>query len=179
MIKAIVVVVAFAVIGAALYYYALPIVTPYITTAIPQLTTLISSGPSQIEALIAKIKENWQLVAGSMGTITVIGGYVANWLHKRGLQKQEAISTQKVNEVTSQYFQLDGEKRTLENDLEQLQQRYATLKENNQSVATLTQQLEDKQKEIDALIAAKNELERILPSVKDAQRMIEEQSKIH
>lgn len=182
MIKAIVVIAIFAAIGAAISYSYGSTIIAYVTSTIPQLSSLISSGPTQIEGLITTVKENWQVIAASMGTVSVIGGYAFNWLYKRNLQKKEIESNLKLGDIQSTLIQETGEKLQFQQANQELTAKVISLEGMQQAFTEMTQTLENKEKEVQKLIIERNQLRNLL-SDKSAEekvkKILEEAQKIH
>lgn len=179
MIKVVLVFLAVAVIGGALYYWvASPFLLPMIGSATPQVGGWISTAQSQIEPVITYVKENAQLVGATAGSVTIAGGWIANKLYKHNLVKKEIETTSKINEINSQYFQLDAEKRGLENALEQAQSKIGLLEDGATTVKEITAQLDSKIREVDKLTAERNQLAQLLPNIKSAEQLIKESKQV-
>lgn len=148
MIKAILVIIVCAIIGAVAYIYLSPIILPKITLLLPQATTILADVPSKISGLVEYARENWQLVAGSVGSVSVIGGYVANYLYKRNLQKQEAINQHKLNEVTGLAINAATEKTELQSKYDTLQGQFTELKGEYEELSQLPKIVEAKDAEL-------------------------------
>lgn len=179
MIKVVAVFALLAVMGGALYYWVIgPFLLPMVSSATPQLGSLFVNAQEQIQNIIPFIQKNWQLVTATAGSVTVIGGYAANWLHKRGLEKQKVEATLRENEVQKDLFTVQGENYTLQDSLTQAKTKINTLESNAQSVAEITGQLTAKTREVEKLTAERNQLAQLLPNIKSAEQLIKEAKQV-
>lgn len=149
-----------AVICGVLYWFFSPFLfSSSIGSTIPQA---VSSLTEQVQPVITYVQEN-ALQVGSL--VTAGGGAVAvlsSKIYKSNIQKKEIEVTAKMNEVQGQYFQLDAEKRGLENALEQAKSKITMLEDGAITVKDLTVKLSAKDTELQNKITEVNLLTRQL-----------------
>jgi hypothetical protein len=182
MLKAIGVILLFAAAGGIGYWLLSPILLPHVSNLIPTLTGFITDAPSKLGGIIDYVKQNWQLIAGSVGTVTVVAGYIGNWIHKRKLQAQEVVNMQKVNEYQTIAIQAQGSEQRLQQNYDLLNEKYTQLAESQPEKAELIQRNVDLERELIKVTTQRNQFAALVPdkeTIKKIEGILEKAEHVH
>jgi len=152
----IILVVLFALLGAALYIFVWPIIQP----AIPIIPSLIQSIPTDLAEVGGWIQSNLTAIIPTAAGVGTVATLLYNQVYKRAKEAQEQIATQKVSEVQNQLLGQINENEALKQTNVQLQTQLDQSQDAQGQIATLNQTLTAKQKEVDKLIVEKNQMKR-------------------
>lgn len=182
MLKALAVILTFAVISGGVFWVLSPLIVPHINKVIPISTDLLTDIPSKVSGLIDYVKQNWQIV-GTIAGATFAGiTTLSTWFYKRKLQAQEIIDTQRVADAQTAAIQADGARQRIEQNYQSLETKYNTLAQEQPQIAELIELNANKDKEIQKLIAQRNQLAALVPNkdtIKKIEGILEKAEHVH
>jgi len=163
MIKEAAVLIGCTALGAGLWYFLAPTIQPYIPNLMPIGTNLLTEAPTHIHTLVTFAKDNAMTVATCVGGTVAIGGYIANWLHKRGLEKQATQAQLAINEVQTTAITAQNKVLNLETVNQQLTSKISMLEEANKDASSLVERIQGLEKEVETVTAQRNQLANLVP----------------
>lgn len=156
--KKILVLASFALLGVAIYFVVTRVLNP---TAPKLLVTFMQQIPMHIQNLTGWVQTHLTAIiptAAGVGTITTL---LYNQVYKKAKEKTEQQATEKVTTMQSELLKVTTEKQAAEQTSQQLQTQLSSLQDATKNVTELQNTVASQKKEIDKLIAERNEAERI------------------
>ena len=172
MLKALGIILIFALVGGAAYWFLSPFIMPHINKLIPTATDFLSDAPSKLTSLIDYAKQNWQIIGTIAGGAFAGVTTISTWIYKRKMQAQEVINNKRVVDYQTAAIQADGARQRTEEDYKLLKTQYDTLAKEQPQVAELLETVQGKDKEIQTLITQRNQALALIPN-KDTVKRIE------
>jgi len=153
----IILIVLFALLGAALYIFVYPFIQPVISPILGYVQAI----PTNLTDLSGWIQSNLTAIIPTAAGVGTVATLLYNQVYKRAKEAQEQIATQKVSEVQNQLLGQINENEALKQTNVQLQGQLDQTKDAETQIASLNEKLTAKQKEVDAATERANEAERL------------------
>ena len=153
----IILVVLFALLGAALYLFVYPLVQP----AIAPVLSFIASIPTNITLLTEWVQNNLATIIPTAAGVGTVATLLYNQVYKRYKQTQEQLTTQKVSDVQNELLTQIGKTEASEKTNLELQKQLDETKNVQGEIVSLKELVQAKQKEVEAATQRANEAERL------------------